>query len=177
MLLEQTHFPLSGPKKPTTEETVKIMMQYLGQRFVRYSEILIEPTEIISGCKKQPNSSEIWIQDDKDECWVPTAIQVLVKPLESISDEDAIEVAKMYLSEREIHNYYPSKSKLIERGKSISTSIVFNDNYTGHPGPRVIQIIDFLRASGYALPYKNWSVKELEEFGIYKLVDDGTNGK
>ncbi len=33
--------------------------------------------------------------------------------------------------------------------------------------------IDVIRERGYALPYKNWSVEQLVEFGIYKIINDG----
>lgn len=84
--------------------------------------------------------------------------QQLVKPLSKISDEDAIAVSEMM-------GY---KVNLVGGGKKITERMLRDWNtwarVTGN-------VIDHLRSRGYALPYGNWSVKELVEFGIFKLVE------
>ena len=91
-----------------------------------------------------------------------TDVSVIVKPLGRISKKDAEIICA--------HRYGPLKEGmfwdedgLMNCAASIIHLIIIGDKV--HQ-----KTIDFLREQGYALPHKNWSVEELVEFGIYKLI-------
>jgi len=81
-----------------------------------------------------------------------------LKPLSSISEEDAIELAK-------IENDFTDP---IRRGKAI---IRFFE-YSSYRHYTCGRMIDFLRSRGYALPWMGLSVEKLIEYGWIKLKED-----
>lgn len=91
---------------------------------------------------------------------------VLVKPLDNISDSDAIEITKMIDCFRGDAPYQYN----INYGRRI-VSEMWGFNRHGLYGRHLLQVTDYLREKGYALPYKNWSVEQLVEAGIYKLIE------
>ncbi|WP_312697095.1 hypothetical protein [Sphingobacterium mizutaii] len=82
-----------------------------------------------------------------------------LKPLSSITDEDAIEVAKIKFP-TESHKHFPDHGKHIIRNKN-------NRNVM-----EKMSIIDFLRSKSYALPYMGLSVEEMVEYGWIKLKEE-----
>lgn len=90
-------------------------------------------------------------------------------PLSQITKEDAIDVFDLLFSYSETHKNKPKDFK-IEFGKDWA-SIIFNDAY-GHFFPKdYVQMIDFLRSKGYALPWMGISVETLTEWGWIKLKE------
>jgi len=82
-------------------------------------------------------------------------VSLLLKPLSSISDIDAIEVAKLNDTVAQVWN-----------GK------VLLKDFGDRKGRGLnVGVIDFLRSKGYALPYLNYSVEDLINEGIFKLVE------
>ncbi len=92
--------------------------------------------------------------------------RLLVKSLERISDQDAVDLAKIWYGQPE--NYWHTA----EKGRDVALRWeIYADYDGGHTGPDHLRLSDFLRSRNYALPYAEWSVEELVEFGIYKLID------
>lgn len=115
---------------------------------------------------------------------------LLLTPLSSITDEDAIEVAK-------IMTFHDGKGIIIERKKNgdiemydryndephFVNTLFFvpypfeifsrndNGNWFQYDAERFIEITDFLRSRGYALPAFGHSVDELVQEGIFKLIE------
>lgn len=85
----------------------------------------------------------------------PEICYLQLKPLSSISDEDAIEVAMIESPDLKESHYKGFGQYLIN---NLSTSIVNNK----------IAIADFLRSRGYLLPYRDLSVEELINIGWAK---------
>jgi len=87
-----------------------------------------------------------------------------LKPLSSITDEDAIEVAKIRWSS--LGNNHPYK-KSAEEGKKVVDTIGYcsADNYT------MLKMFDYLRSKSYALPYMGLSIEQQIEYGWLKLTD------
>jgi len=103
--------------------------------------------------------NEIWYADTKDgevdydaipEMCPIEEYQLILKPLSSISDEDAIEVAKIHFGssfpEKVLPNDY---SFVISVGKRLSNNI----NNTLINGLTWLEITDYLRSKSYLLPY------------------------
>lgn len=109
-------------------------------------------------------------------------------PLSQISDEDAIEVAK-------IMTFHDGKGLIIERKKNGEIEMYdrYNDephflntlffvpepfeifsrddnrNWFQYDAERILEVTDFLRSRGYALPWMWLSVDDLIEYGWVKL--------
>jgi hypothetical protein len=109
-----------------------------------------------------------------------------LKSLSSITDEDAIEVAKlMGLSEGDFEVSHRSTDIHIESYSQEFTlffedcSIYFNDFDTdsANTGIDYLSAYDFLRSKGYALPFMGWSVEQMIEAGWIKIAKKGgSNG-
>lgn len=85
-----------------------------------------------------------------------------LNPLSSISDEDAIEVAKIL--------GFPEKYQL-KNGKAFISELLKGDGmlFNYHPFNTLLSF-DFLRSCGYALPFMGLSVDEMVEAGWIKLT-------
>lgn len=93
-----------------------------------------------------------------------------LKPLSSISDEDAIEVAKIY------GTFYDTKEDLEDVKDHVILALIEDDeeayNMWDHVGFQVMSyVIDYLRSKGYALPWMGLSVEELVEAGWIKHIE------
>lgn len=114
-----------------------------------------------------------------------------LKPLSSISDEDAIEVAK-------IMTFHDGKGLIIERKKNGEIEMYdrYNDephflntlffvpdpfeifsrddnrNWFQYDAERFLEVTDFLRSRGYAISWMGLSVEKLIEYGWIKLKED-----
>lgn len=105
---------------------------------------------------------------------------LLLKPLSSITDEDAIEVAKLVTGNKEwlgeVHyTALGSSVTLVKPDTTVNVTINISDDgdiwdsrlhhtdaLSGH---------DYLRSKGYALPALGYSVEELVELGVFKLKE------
>lgn len=83
-------------------------------------------------------------------------------PLSAITDEDAIEVAKIEGS------LFNNDASNISRGRNI-VDWIFKEDTLSFLGSMSIEIADFLRYKGYAIPFRNYSVEQLIEMGWLKL--------
>lgn len=134
--------------------------------------------------QKHPFScTQPWIYHNTDIAYL------ILKPLSKISDEDAIEVAKivsplLFLSLGNDNKQFIDKSEtdfisVKHKRKRFSVDIDLDgyvyeyseleNNYTrpykSYAGT------DYLRSKGYALPYMDLSVKDLQDYGWIKLEE------
>ncbi len=80
------------------------------------------------------------------------------------NDENPIGFAQVYY----IHSDEEKTEKvLLNLGSDGDISICSGNSYFEN----IQRALDQLREWNYAVSYKNWSVKELEEFGIYKFIE------
>ena len=159
----------------TLENKAKFFAQYWGQ------EVLITNPHVN---QKNPFKCEQpYIYHNTDIAWLE------LTPLSQISDEDAIEVAKLVspmLFEGRGKNggHYIDKSEtwwysVKHNGKTLMVDIdldgyVFEyDEVDEYKRPsRSLMGTDYLRSKGYALPYMDLSVEDLVEYGWVKLKEE-----
>lgn len=84
-----------------------------------------------------------------------------IKPLSSITDEDAYLVAKISFRGEEYHSS--------EIGKRLVQSVE-SENASYFSGALCCAIYDYLRSKGYALPYMGLNVEKQIEYGWIKLI-------
>ncbi len=148
---------------PTSEDRLLIIAHSFGQK----CEIdLGEYPVIKTGEIESVDSSDktVWVKcyQDFHHYGHPEQVVLLKKPLGRISEADR----ECLQNITGLHHWINIKTFL--------DNIIGQESPFGKTLPTISetqQAIDFLRERGYALPYKNWSVKELVEFGIYKLID------
>jgi len=113
---------------------------------------------------------------------------LLLKPLSSISDEDAIEVAKIACPEL----FHTRKSgHYVDRSQIDWISVKHDYNYKSvdididgyvlvcdesdgslyERNPNMVHAIDYLRSKGYALPWMGLTAQEMVEAGWIKLIE------
>lgn len=85
---------------------------------------------------------------------------LLLNPLSSITDEDAIEVA-IICGRANTSVGYAKEFITSYFEKNVATTTIYNYQY--------FKSIDFLRSKGYALPYLNLSVDDLVQAAVFKL--------
>ncbi len=155
--------------KPTNSELVRIFMQYPDQTFTSHEGYEFDG---ISNCPAISfitfGYGGIIFNDGRGSGRRLGTISVNVKPLKMVSNEDYIKVFQIWVGEDFLQNQ--DKSFIIDQGRKIVEKIFSNNRMSDPSVTKWIEIIGFLRERGYALPYKNWSVEELVEFRIYKLI-------
>lgn len=145
-------------KKPNLKEIAAILMQYPFQPVIlkdgRTGRVQNYGPDLINCvCKEAPCHNVVFNND----------ISVLVKQLERISKEDSEYVRKLIKGD--------NVSEILE---AINNDLASNCIYNRASillSLEGINLIDYLRERGYALPYKNWSVEQLVAFEVYKLTE------
>lgn len=99
-----------------------------------------------------------------------------LKPLSSITDEDAIELSKFQLwNEGKEYEMIDSNKKrdeyLIKHAKFDIKDSEIEQKHTNLDQSLYAKSYDFLRSKGYALPYLGISVETLVEWGWVKLKE------
>lgn len=141
----------------TRENKMKFFAQYWGQ------EVSINPFHGIGGVYLTTVSPETMYDYGK-----PSHNCLLLKPLSSITDEDAGKLAQIILGR------YSENA-----GKDLAEDIDYNNYVTeiidSIPGSfgleDVSQTFDYLRSKGYALPWNGISVEQQVEYCWIKLQD------
>lgn len=130
----------------TNEIKTKVFAQYLGQQFqTKLNDDSVKNYTLdITEMFKFYNS----IGFDN--------VKLILKPLSSITDEDAIEISKMFLTDG---NSLQSK---IEFGKGVAYHYELGSYYTNRP----IEIYQFLQSKGYDLSQYLLGNKTLFECGL-----------
>lgn len=152
----------------TSDVKAKIFAQYIGQRFL--TPAIVEPSDLFKVTYE--TCSKI-----QEEDFLFSGIQIVLKSLQNISDEDAIEMAEIFggvnspsvnlnrptdLQNEDIHfsvQVFVKESKFM----SYSTPKYWSDGYG-------VKAYQWLASKGYALPYMDYSVEDLVELGVYKLI-------
>ncbi len=85
---------------------------------------------------------------------------LLLKPLNVISDEDVIELTKIIYKENYVFDYdvFHLSWERITKKLVLQTPNLLN-----------VECYQYLQSKGYALPFRNLSVKELEFYGWIRL--------
>lgn len=100
---------------------------------------------------------------------VSQEIYLELKPLSSITDEHAFGLVKITKSWNE--NNYLNQDEAFEWLDEIlnNNGNTYADYVSGF---QMLEIFDYLRSKGYALPFMGLSVEELESFGWIKLKSE-----
>jgi hypothetical protein len=144
----------------------RFFAQYIGQEILRWHQ---------------------WIEttpDSKVDLSVPAIEKsgwfIKLKPLSKITDEDAIEIIKIIDSKSNKFinvNYSFAEKKEPPYIKSVISDkgrFDINNNFVFIIDKQVIDfslnIFDYLRSKGYAVPFMEYSVEDLVSFGWVQLV-------
>lgn len=150
--------------KPTIKDKMQIICQYANQllecSFVdARTEKITTTGEIVN--MSSPNVLNISVGvNDYDFYLESDEVVILLKSLGSISEEHKSKLEELTGMQKQRQSL-----QMVLFDLNNGTSIICISIY------RVQIIIEQVREWGYAIPYKNWSVLELVEFGIYKLID------
>lgn len=129
----------------------KFFAKYYGQRIQRYGK---SPVLMNTFCDKE------YIKD----------MHLELTPLSQITDEDAIEVAKIIEPELKTGTFKIMKTKpsghtcIMKDGDWMCQVAITNERVLGNS-----HATDYLRQKGYALPYLDSSVEQQIEYGWVKL--------
>lgn len=167
--------------KPENNSTNKAMFlsQYWGQ------EVLHVPNLIYTGNPPEPSHEE-WIDVRVDEFYIMkvanSTLPAFLTPLSQITDEDAIEITKISICRDPfvVHvRRHESGEIEIENISQHSTWTLFisdvwiyfqcGSSRSYVDSTSMLEIYDYLRSKGYALPWMGLSVDELVEYGWVKL--------
>lgn len=151
MTMKQTVKP--ELKKPEMKE--KYFAQHHGQKLMMYGQ----------GVLMQPKTVTGYRIDRMREGGYSYKEYLLLTPLDQISDEDAIEVATLVY--KDLHNWSPKEQ--VKFGKDAVTDVLSGS----FKFEKTLEIVDFLRSRGYALPWNGHSVEELIEAGYCQLRKGG----
>lgn len=133
------------------ENKVKFFMLYYGQRVLKFSQNAPATQVVERGMIDHAIRFNF-----EEKC-------LSLNPLSSITDEDAIEVAKIC---RKANMDDQTKEVCIDEGRKVAMNFtLFNLLLTN----TTLLLIDFLRSRSYALPWMGLSVDELIEAGWVKL--------
>lgn len=147
----------------TNENRLIFESLYIGQDVFRTSHEAKDSGVLTPRLLSRPESKYDWLS---------------LKSISSISDEDAIEVAKIYgLNEFSIR--LKSQHGIKDFGSKYGELTLFNDLSFGGGSSSSFDtdyfaknmVFDFLRSRGYALPWMGLSVDELEAAGWIKLTE------
>ncbi len=155
---------------PTQQDLVRIFMQYPGQPFITH--LVSGPVEIktINGVFLSNKTPGFWVvAGNEDIRFLILNCSILLKPLKDISDDDAIAVAA--IGGRTEDDFSEGLPAIIKWGKSLAATLI--EGYPEWKPIELQQTLDFLRSRGYALPYGQWSVDELVQCGIFKIIENG----
>ena len=133
----------------TLENKARFFAQYFGQHVLYFSSDFL---------RKIDNLTLNSIEDDD---------YLELKPLSQISDEDAIEVSKIFglghlsgaIKELILSIF---RTSINDSGTTSSTNGIKN----------WLHVFDYLRSKGYALPWMDLSVEDLVEYGWVKLKEE-----
>lgn len=121
----------------TLQNKQKFIAQYWGVRCMQFVGFLEKVSHI---CMNRTNASEK---------------SLMLKPLKSITSEDAIQVATLW---------YLGKVEDVPDLEELGRKLVVDDFCIP------MHMSDYLRSKGYALPWMGLSVTQLVEYGWIKLT-------
>lgn len=130
----------------TLENKAKFFGQYFGVHCLRHEELPNIPALLITNIELCRPGLEVEYLE--------------LKPLSSISDEDAIEMSKF-------NEKIGSDHKFVFNSKESAIRYIKNNIHLSISSDR--RSVDFLRSKGYAIPWMGLSVEELVNRGWIKL--------
>jgi hypothetical protein len=174
------------------KERAKLIAQYIGAQFLcrRFKQKVFQEMSIRSFSDYQvaiPASEFGRLFMDGFEIGygaMSSEIILLLKPLSSITNEDAIEVAKIE-GMKKFKIYRTGVDNLVlqiqdvKNDKWLSIAKEWEDCNYSFPiddepftwsSGLSIHSFHYLQSKGYAMPYMQYSVKELVKIGIYELI-------
>lgn len=177
-------------KELTNEMKAKYFSLYIGQDVIVENNISLHPMKLIgfdnvNVCQVRDEAIKLTFYMNVEDCYA------LLKPLSAISDEDAIEVARIanstsFLNERikwevDIDMEFGFKT-ISAKGSYHSFDFDTADGmiamYCGDDKSDIALnhygVIDFLRSRGYALPFMQCSVSDLIQAGWLQLKSTET---
>lgn len=142
------------------ENKARFFAQYWGQKIV-YDEFM-RRVDILCVDVALGNSQNSIFQD----------YSLTLKPLSSITDEDAIGVAKF---EFDFFNCLDIDVKAVRDLSKVSVVLLRDNTFlakiqVNNPYKLNVNEIDYLRSKGYATPYMGLSVETMVEYGWIKLI-------
>jgi hypothetical protein len=147
--------------KKNLKDDILLRMQFYSQYLFQY--VVMLPTLVWTGNPPEPSHDEWGIQLFEPEVLrkvVDNEFPLMLRAIEDITDEEAIEVAKMYRPESHwLHEAKYAKSFMVDFGAS--------KNYFDAAS----RAADYLRSIGVALPFMGHTVEELIEAGWIKLLE------
>ncbi len=158
-------------EKPSSQDICQIFMQYWGQKFKFMNESEIYT---ICGCVNFHGWNVIPdVNSHNQRHFAIKSVSILVKPLEKISTADCREVFKIAFGDY-IEKLDPKRHPYGYTGSDhdeVATKLVKDYLFGRNPVPMTQSLVDSLREMGYALSYKEFSVENLVQIGIYKLIE------
>lgn len=152
----------------TSDVKAKIFSQYIGQRFL--TPAIVETSDLF----KVTYMTCMKIQEDH---YMFSNIQVVLKSLQNISDEDAIEMAEIFGGVNSPNVDLNRPNDLQNEDIHFSVQVfVRQPKFMSYCAPKYwsdgygVKAYQWLASKGYALPYMDFSVEELVELGVYKLI-------
>ena len=147
-------------KEITKAERAAVFSMYVGQ------ECLSPMGEgVLYGITKSFVEDDEWIalfESDQEEYVQDNCL--LLTSLSLITDEDAVEVAKILGNCSHL-----SKESQISQVKELFSSPNFFVKQTNISAAKWLYVFQYLQSEGYALPYKDYSVEDLVELKIYEI--------
>lgn len=131
----------------TPENKAKFFALYWGQKVL-----------VLDGLASNVDS---WIDGNNIKSFT-----LKLKPLSAISDEDAIEVAR-------IAGYNIIRSNIVELGKSIVMDICSGIGGGSIRWNESLSITDFLRSKGYLLGWMDLTTEDILAYGWVRLEEQG----
>lgn len=113
---------------------------------------------------------------DIDSLFNGAHITLLLKPLSSITDEDAINLAKIISGNNEEKIIGRAEYRVLvsigedELGVWFDGELLVSDDFQNPL--LILECYDYLRSQGYTLPYNGLSVEEQIEYGWVKLIEE-----
>ena len=150
----------------TLENKAKFFGQYTNgvtkvvfEEFSYTRKRLVEYEEIIQGLITNSDGTTVYTdmsEQDINDC------RLLLSPLSMLTDEDAIEVSRIWGSD--------VPSTII--GHSLASRLVQGNSKIETEFRNILAVVDFLRLKGYAIPWNGISVAEQIKWGFIILKEE-----
>lgn len=165
--MKQEKISTETGQKPGIQDRIAIFAPHIGQGYV---VSVTGRRHKLRGISEHPHSGHVNVVTfyDSGGGRVEIALSMValeVKSLSKISDEDA-----KWLFE--LGGWQPPHEvKVLSNGQINAYWAGGTQHQRLHPRHLSQRQADFLRKKGFAVMYENWSVEELVEFGILKLIE------
>lgn len=161
---------MKNETKPTQEEKEQYMAVHIGCQFNALNCLTT-----LDHVRLGSESPFGWIDTLGQRIYSFSGMACLTS-LSDITDEDAIEVAKIFYPSSE--NWSKKMQTAKDGIRTLEQTIWSSDDEfsvfgINEPATKIIQLIDFLRSRSYAVRWRKYSVDQLMSFGWLKLRQKG----